>query len=278
MSRLGIIAGSGTLPVRLIEACRSREDEFLVVAFRGQTDENIVHDVPHFWTRLGAADETIKKLKAENVNRIVMAGSMRRPSLAEMRPDWRTVKLFAKLGVKAARGDDTLLRAVTQMLESEGFDIVGAHELVEDLLAPKGCLGRVKPSKAHKQDIDEGVRVAQAIGRLDIGQAAVVQDGVVLGVEAVEGTDELLKRCGKLRRGGRGGVLVKLCKPQQDRRHDLPTIGPDTVRNAAEAGLEGIAVQAGASLVLERGAVIATADEAGIFVIGVEPETQDGTV
>jgi len=268
MSRLGIIAGGGALPRKLIRACQRDGKPFFVLALQGQTDKKNLVDVPHQWSRVGAMNEAVGILKAENVDTLVMAGAVRRPGLMEMRPDWRTIQVFARLGT-AAFGDDALLRAAASELEKDGFKLVGAHEIEPDLITPAGVLTRKQLSAENNADLEYDLRVAKALGQLDVGQAAVVQQGVVLGVEALEGTDALLKRCRSLKRKGRGGVLVKASKPQQDKRLDLPTIGIRTVRHAYEAGLEGIAVEAGASLLLDREEVIAAADKLGMFVAGI---------
>jgi DUF1009 family protein len=178
------------------------------------------------------------------------------------------MQLLARLGLRR-RGYDQLLRLIVEELESEGFRVVGADTLIDDALVPEGPLTALAPDADALRDIALGVEVASRLGDLDIGQAVVVQQGLVLGVEAVEGTDGLLERCAGLRRAGRGGILVKLKKPGQERRADLPTIGPDTIRLAAETGIAGIAVQAGHCLVLERDRTISTADRAGLFVVGV---------
>lgn len=153
--------------------------------------------------------------------------------------------------------------------EEEGFRVVGADDILSGLTAREGVMGAVVPDEAAERDIARGVDVLQAMGAADVGQAVVVQDGIVLGVEAVEGTDALIARCGGLRREGPGGVLVKLGKPEQERRADLPTIGPETVARVREAGLRGIAVEAGATIMLSPSRVIAAADEAGIFLVGL---------
>lgn len=267
MQRLGIIAGRGNLPRQLIEACRAAGRPFFVLGLKGQTEAATVAGTEHAWTRLGAAEEGFKILKAEGVDTLVMAGSIRRPSLAEMRPDFRTLQVFARLGL-AAFGDDSLLSAVTQELEKEGFSVIGAHEVDAGLLTPEGVLGAVTVPNDSKADVEFGIIVTKTLGRLDVGQGAVVQQGVVLGIEALEGTDALIDRCRGLRRRGRGGVLVKSCKPQQDRRVDLPTVGVRTVRKAFEAGLAGIAIEAGASLLLDRKAVIDAANKLGLFIVG----------
>jgi DUF1009 family protein len=264
MPRLGIIAGGGALPKKLVEACRLQQRDYFVLGFKGQTDESLS---PHAWSRLGATDAAVKILKENNVDTLVMAGAIRRPTLSELKPDWRTVQVFARLGPRAL-GDDALLRAVASEMEKDGFKVVGAHEIDPSLITPPGVLGKVSPSSEQRADIETGVRAAKALGALDIGQGAVVQQGIVLGVEAVEGTDALISRCKPLRRKGRGGVLVKCCKPGQDRRVDLPTVGPRTVIRCFEAGIEGIAVEAGASVILDREETCAAADKLGMFVVG----------
>lgn len=269
--KLGILAGAGELPLRLIEACRATERPVFVLAFEGSADPTILQGVPHARIRLGAAGEGIRLLHENGVEELVLAGGVKRPSLLALRPDWRTAKFFARVGYRAL-GDDGLLRAVIHELEAvEGFRVVGAETILGEALASEGPFGRFSPDEQAQQDIALGFRIVHALGALDIGQAVVVQQGLVLGVEAIEGTDALLQRCGALRRDGPGGVLVKGAKPGQERRADLPTIGPQTLAGAAAAGLRGIAVEAGVSLVLGRAALVAAADRAGLFVIGVRP-------
>jgi DUF1009 family protein len=266
--RLGILAGAGELPLRVVGACRAIDRPVFVLAFEGAADPAVVAGVPHAWIRLGAAGEGIRILRENGVEELVMAGGVRRPSLWSLRPDLWTARFFARIGYRAL-GDDGLLRAVITALEEEGFRIVGVDSILGAALAPEGPFGRLLPDAEAETDIALGLKAARALGALDIGQAVVVQHGVVLGVEAIEGTDALLARCGELRREGPGGVLVKMAKPGQERRADLPTIGRGTVAAAARAGLRGIAVEAGATLVVDRTAVAAAADEAGLFVVGV---------
>lgn len=267
MARLGIIAGGGALPMRLVEACRRDGRDVFVLALQGQADKKTFDAVPHKWVKIGATDEAISILKSEKVSDVVLAGSVRRPSLKEMKPDWRTVQVFARLGL-AALGDDAMLRVVAEELEKDGLHVVGAHEIEPALITPEGVLTHKQPSAVNAADAAYGIKVAKTLGELDIGQAAVVQQGRVLGVEAMEGTEELLRRCGAHRRAGTGGVLVKSCKPRQDKRMDLPAIGLRTVRQAFEAGLEGIAIEAGASIILDREGVTSAADKLGLFIMG----------
>lgn len=267
--KLGILAGGGALPARLIEVCRTAGREVFVVALEGHADPTLVADTPHAWVRLGAAGRIIECLKAAGVADVVLAGHVRRPSMTELRPDLRASKILLRLGL-GARGDDALLSAVAAELEGDGFRILGAQDVAAGLLAPPGLLGGVPVPEAARDDIARGIEAARGIGALDVGQAAVVQDGIVLALEGAGGTDELLQRCGALRREGRGGVLVKVSKPGQDRRMDLPSIGPRTVELAAEVGLSGIAVEAGGTLLLDREAIVRAADAAGLFVDGIE--------
>ena len=197
-----------------------------------------------------------------------MIGRVGRPSLAAVALDRRARAMLAKLGSRDA-GDDRLLRLIVRELESDGFRVVGADILAARLLAPAGRIaGPALPADAQP-DIDRGIAVARALGAADVGQAVVVQGQLVLGVEAAEGTDALLARCGELKREGPGGVLVKGRKPGQERRVDLPTIGPDTVRRAAAAGLRGIAVEAGHTLTADLAGIERAADVTGLFVVGV---------
>src|SRR5262249_17936560 len=245
-TKVGIVAGSGDLPRQLVDACRRSRIDVFVLALQGEAEGSTLTGVPHAWCRLGAGGTALGLLRDTGVTDLVFAGGVRRPSLASLRPDWRAAKFFARVGYRAL-GDDGLLSAIVKEVEAEGFRVRGAHQLLE-LLVPEGTLGRHAPDGDAQADIERGITVARALGTLDIGQPVVVQQGLVLGVEAIEGTDALLRRCAELRREGSGGVLVKVEKPGQERRTDLPTIGPDTVTVAQQAGLRGIAVEAGATL------------------------------
>lgn len=267
--RLGIVAGGGTLPARLIEACRQQGRGVFLVAIEGHTDPAITQDVEHIWIRLGAASLGLEALRDAGVHELVMAGPIKRPSFAELRPNLRVAQFLAKVG-RRALGDDSILKAIVRSLEDEGFTVVGVDDVIGDLLALPRCYGQHEPDQDARHDIERGIEVAKALGAQDVGQSVVVQHGEVIGVEAVEGTDALLQRCGELRRTGPGGVLVKVKKPDQERRADLPTIGPQTVRDAAAAGLRGIAVEAGGALVVEPKAVAEEADRHALFVIGID--------
>jgi DUF1009 family protein len=266
--RLGIVAGDGGLPRRLVECCRAAGRDVFVLALEGAAEPETVRDVPHAWCRIGAAAKGLALLREHNVTELVLAGGIQRPTLAALRPDWRAAKLFARVGYRAV-GDDGLLSAVVDELEREGFRVVGADQLLDRAVVPEGRLGEISPDSGAKADIERGLTIARTLGALDIGQAVIVQQGFVLGVEAIEGTDELLRRCAALRRDGPGGVLVKIEKPGQERRADRPTIGLRTVLLAAETGLRGIAIEAHSTIVLDRDEVVRAADRAGLFVVGV---------
>jgi len=266
--KLGVLAGGGGLPRRIVETCLADGRAVAVVAFEDATDAETVAGTEHLWTRPGAVGRIVDWLKASGVEEIVLAGRMARPSWSNARPDWRGLKMLPKV-LAAGQGDDAILGVAIRELEGEGFRVVGAHDLLPDLLAATGPMGRHAPDADALADIERGLAVARALGAVDVGQSVVVQQGVVLGVEAIEGTDALIERCGALRRDGAGGVLVKCVKPGQEMRADLPSIGPDTLRLARRAGLRGIAVSAGATLVIERQATIAAADEAGMFLFGI---------
>lgn len=266
--KLGILAGGGDLPAQLISACRASGREFFVLAFKGQANPEYLSDAPHAWSRLGAMAKSLDLLREAGAEELVMAGRVRRPSWSELRPDRRMARMFAKIGL-AALGDDRLLAMVVTELEAEGFRLVGPDQLLAHLLAPEGAMGAVEPDGAARGDIARGIEVARGIGRLDVGQAAVIQGGIVLATEAAEGTDAMIARCRELKREGPGPVLVKMSKPGQQRRVDLPTVGPETVAAAAVAGFAGIAVEAGATLVIDRELATAAADQAALFLIGV---------
>jgi hypothetical protein len=274
-AKLGVLAGGGPLPRQIVEQCRQQGRPVFVVAFHGQTDPATVEgEVAHVWTRLGAAGQTLQALRSAGCAELVMAGPVRRPSFGEIRPDLTAARFLGRLGTRAL-GDDGLLRAVMDLLEREGFRMIGLHEVLPDVLAGAGTLGRHAPDTDAMADIRRGLAVARALGEQDVGQAVVVQQGMVLGVEAIEGTDQLLSRCADLRRPGTGGVLVKIKKPQQDARADLPTIGTRTVAGAQAAGLRGIAVSAGGAVMVDRHETVAAADAAALFLYGIDEADAD---
>ena len=265
-STLGIIAGSGRLPIQLIDACKKTNRPVFVLAFEHAVDAHVVALALHAIVRIGAIGEAISHLRNAGVKEVVMAGTFKRPPLSNLMPDGTGAKLLAHIGTAFFSGDDTLLKKVIGFLEAEGFSLIGAETILEDLLTPAGVLGSVIPEDHHHADIAYGFAEAKRLGERDMGQAVVVCHGKTLGTEDAHGTDALLARVGK---AAAGGVLVKAKKPQQDTRVDLPSIGVQTIEKAHQIGLAGIAVEAHGSLILDRDEVIAKADALGLFVVGV---------
>lgn len=268
VSKIGILAGAGALPRQVAEACRAAGREVFVVAFKGRSDAKTTEGFAHIWVRLGSVGKILDVLRAESVGDVCLVGHMHRPSMRELLPDRRAMAFLTRSGALRL-GDDGLLRAIAAEFEREGFNVLGVPDLLHEVLAKEGSLAGSIPDDEVQADIRRGLQVARGLGALDVGQAAVVQQGVVLAVEAAEGTDAMLARCRDLRRDGPGGVLVKARKPQQDDRLDLPTIGPDTVDRAAAAGLRGIAVEAGGALIVDLDRVATQAERLGLFVVAV---------
>lgn len=259
------------MPARVAEAARAAGRVVFVVGLEGFADPTALVPYRHAMIRLGAAGRILATLRAQSCRDLVLIGAVRRPSVLDMRPDFEGTRLLARIGRAAFAGDDGLLSAVIRVLGEEGFRVLGAHEILTEALAPAGLLTRAVPDAQAMADIMRGAAVARALGAADVGQGCVVQLGFVLAMEAVEGTDAMLARCANLARVGPGGVLVKLVKPGQDRRADLPTIGPKTVCTAASAGLRGIAFEARGAMLADREATVAAADAAGLFLLGLDP-------
>lgn len=269
--KLGIIAGGGALPARLAAAAKAAGRAVFVVKLDGHANDPLLENYPQTTLRLGAAAKILDAMRKQDCVDIVLAGKVARPSFSAMRPDWRATKLLMKVGMKAL-GDDGLLRLVGQELEREGFRLVGAHEILPDLAVEEGVLGAVQPDEQALSDARHGLIVARTLGQADVGQGCVVQQGLVLALEAIEGTDEMVRRSALYKRDGVGGVLVKSAKPQQDRRLDLPAIGLKTVEESHKAGLRGIGLLAGGTMIIDRDAVLARADALGLFVVGLRAD------
>ena len=269
---LGIIAGGGAMPLRVAAAARAAGREVFLLGLEGFAQPELLAPYPHAFARIGAAGRIVELLRAHDVRDLVLVGAVRRPGFFDLRPDAEGARLLARVGKAAFAGDDGLLRAVITVLGELGFNVLGAHEVLAEALGPRGLLTRTAPDAQALADVRRGIEVARRLGEADVGQGCVVQLGLVLAVEAIEGTDAMLARCGPLRREGVGGVLVKLVKPGQERRADLPTIGVQTVRGAADAGLRGIAFDAGGTLLAEREEAIALANATGLFLLGFDPD------
>ncbi len=269
--KIGIIAGGGSLPHILIENLIQKQIPFDVLAIVSNAEKKYFdNSFKHKWIRIGQAGTGFEYFKKSGVKDVVMIGTIHRPSLADLVPDLKTAAFFAKIGLKSL-GDDGILRALISELEKEGFKVVGIHEILPDILLSQGVLTKTKPDKQALSDIKRGVEVALKLGDLDVGQAVVVQQGLVLGLEGIEGTDALITRCGTYKRKGNGPVLVKLRKQRQDMRVDLPTIGVQTIENAHKAGFKGVAAHAGNALIVDQKEVVSCANRYKMFLIGINP-------
>lgn len=268
---LGIIAGGGSLPLRVAQAASAVGRPVHVVVLEGHGDPTAYSGQSHVTLRWGLAAQMLSWLKQQGVREVVLAGNVARPSLLSLRPDAASMKLLGRIGRAAFNGDDSILRAVMKVLAEEGFEVIGAQALLTGLLPQAALLAGPMPDDIARTDITRGIAVCHALGTVDVGQSVVVQQGLVLGLEAIEGTDALILRAGALKREGSAPILVKTPKPSQSHLADLPTIGPKTVENARTAGLRGLAFQAGATILLERETTIAAAEAAGIFLLAFDP-------
>lgn len=268
---LGVVAGGGSLPLRVVQAASAMGRPVHVVVLEGHGDPADYAGQSHVTLRWGLAAQMLSWLKQHDVREVVLAGTVARPSLLSLRPDAASMKLLGRVGRAAFNGDDSILRAVMKVLAEEGFEVLGAQALLSGLLPQAALLAGPMPDDVARADIARGLAVCHAIGVVDVGQSVVVQQGLVLGVEAIEGTDALILRAGGLKREGPAPILVKAPKPAQSNLVDLPAIGPKTVETARAAGLRGLAFQAGGTILLERDTTIAAAEAAGIFLLAFNP-------
>ena len=280
-ANVAIFAGRGSLPLELAGHLRKIGHEPFIVGIEGEVDPWI-SDYNHelfVWGKLG---RFFKHLKNNHIKQIVFAGGVTRPSLRFRDMDWGGVVSLSKVMAFMVGGDNSLLKGLIKLFDQHGVKVVGAHEIMPELLTPSGLLFGRKPSKKAMNNIDKAFEACKVLGSLDIGQAAVAVGGRVVAVEGIEGTDGMLERIATMRASGRlfedgkHGVLVKTMKPDQDMRADLPAIGPQTIERVINAGLKGIAIEAGHSLLLDKEETLAKAKDAGIFVYGLDPSS-DGT-
>jgi DUF1009 family protein len=257
---LGVIAGGGSLPLRVVQAASAIGRPVHVVVLEGHGDPAAYVGRSHVTLRWGLAAQMLSWLKQQGVREVVLAGNVARPSLLSLRPDAASMKLLGRIGRAAFNGDDSILRAVMKVLAEEGFDVVGAQALLAGLLPEAALLAGPMPDDIARADIARGLAVCHALGAVDVGQSVVVQQGLVLGVETIEGTDALILRAGALKREGPAPILVKALKPAQS-----------TLESARLAGLRGLAFQANGTILLDRDATIAAAEAAGIFLLAFNP-------
>lgn len=274
-SPIGLIAAGGVMPFAVADSLTARGIDPVLFALRGACDPVRVERFRHHWISIGQLGRAVKLFRAENCRDLVFIGTLVRPALSEIRLDWGTLRVIGRVWASFRGGDDHLLSGIGRIFEKDGFRMVGIKDVAPDLLMPEGCLTLTSPDENAIADIARGREVLRALSPFDIGQATVVIDGHVVGVEDIEGTDGLLARVARLRKEGRirakakRGVLVKAPKSGQDLRFDLPTIGPRTIEGAAAAQLSGIAIIAGNTIVVEPQAMIEASDAAGLFVTGL---------
>jgi UDP-2,3-diacylglucosamine hydrolase len=272
---IAIICGGGSFPGAVAEAIVRGGRKPVMFGLRGWADAKIVERYTHHWIAIGQAGRFFRLARQEQCKDLLLIGSLLRPALSQVRLDWQTIRLLPRLARAFSGGDDRLLTGIAQMAEDGGLRVIGLRDVAPDVFVPAGTLGHRQPSARDQSDIARGMQLIATLGPFDVGQAAVVADNNVLAVEAAEGTDNMLTRIAELRRQGRVttapgiGVLVKAPKPGQDRRFDLPSIGPRTIEGVARAGLAGIAVAAGQTIIAEPVDVIAAADRADVFVVGM---------
>jgi hypothetical protein len=272
MSKLGILAGGGDLPVAIAESARAAGRDVLVLAMPGA--EADFAGYPREDIGIGELGRCFDLLHKHDCDTITLAGKVSRPDWKSIKLDARGMWVLPKVAAAALKGDDAIMRTMIGVFEKEGIKIIGTPEAAPELIATEGAYGRHKPDAQAREDIAQAFKIVRVMGEFDIGQAAVVCEGLTLAVEAAEGTDAMLSRLTELGRNLRGtpearrGVMVKAPKPSQERRVDLPVIGMRTAELAAAAGLSGIAVQAGAALVVRREKIVEAADRLGLFVMG----------
>ncbi len=277
MKPLGIIAGGGDLPRAVAQSAMESGRRVHVLAVRGSADEAWLTDFSHDWMAIGEWGRSVKLLAAAGAQEVVLVGKVDRPTLSEVKFDAKGLLVLPSLIAAARKGDDAMLRVTSDFYGKEGFKVLTAAEAAPGLVMGEGPLGKRQPGPNDWDDIKRAFAIIRALGHLDVGQAAIVCEGLPLCVEAAEGTDAMIARVNTLRRNLHGtpdkkrGVLAKGLKATQDRKTDLPVIGIKTVNGAHQAGLTGIALEAGASLSMDKRAVAAEADRLGLFIIGVIP-------
>jgi DUF1009 family protein len=270
-----MIAGGGELPRAIAQSVVASGRAVHILAVKGSADEAWLAEFPHDWMTLGEWGKSVRLLAAAGAKEIVLVGRVDRPTLSEIKFDTKGLMILPSLVVAARKGDDAMLRVTSDFFAREGFTVLTAAEAAPGLVMAEGPLGKLKPNAQQQDDIGRAFAIIRALGDLDVGQAAIVCDGLPLCVEAAEGTDAMIARVASLRRNLRGtpdkkrGVLAKGLKATQDRKTDLPVIGVETVRGAHAAGLVGIALEADASLIVGKAAVAAEADRLGLFITGV---------
>ena len=268
-SRLGIIAGTGNLPRQIAERFDPSGKTIFFIALEGITDPKTVINFDHKWAKLGQLQIAMTALLDAKVDKVVMAGPVKRPALSSLKLDKRASKMLLRGGAKVF-GDDGLLSLLINEIEKDGFKVIGIDQILSDLLTESDLeIGPFVDDVAQK-DINRALEILIKLGPADVGQSVAIQEGLVLAVEAIEGTDNMIDRAGQYRRDALGPILVKISKPGQERRADMPTIGPKTVRLAISNGFRGLALEEGGTLLLERDEVRKIAEDANFFIVSIK--------
>ncbi len=261
---LGIIAGNGVYPRLVADSARKAgAEKIIAAAFTGETDSALVQHVDVIeWLRVGQLSRLLKFFREQKIHHAMMAGQIAPKNLFDLRPDWKALLVLAKL---KQRNAESIFAAIADELAKVNIELLPATSFLEDCLAPRGLIAGPKLSRREKQDVDLGWKIAKEIARLDIGQTVIVKNGTILAVEAFDGTNDAIKRGGGLAR--KGALMIKVAKPNQDMRFDVPVIGIETVRIATEARIRVVAVEAGKTLLLERDAIVDLAGRAEISIV-----------
>jgi DUF1009 family protein len=268
-SKIGVIAGNGSLPKELLLHLANRNIKSFTVALSDIADEEVTEVGEYIWSKVTTVGKIFEYFKQNEVKQIILIGGMKRPSFISLIPDLTGLKLLNRLRKLSNAGDNSMFNEIINFIEENNFQLLGIDEVIPELLAEKGAIGKIEPNKKQLLDIEYGCKIAKEIGRLDIGQAVVVQHSATIGVEASEGTDGLIKRCANLQFDGKGAILIKTKKPNQDRRIDLPSIGIKTIETLSQLGYAGVAVEAGSSLIIDKESTLDAANKLGVFVFGV---------
>ena len=269
IDKIAVIAGKGWLPRHVFDGCKEKGIECKIIAVKDQFSEDIFSGLDYEVFPVHAIGKIIKRLRSLEIKHVVLAGAVKRGNITKLLLDMKGSKLFAMI-MKAGLNDNAVLTAIIAFLEAEGFSIVQPEYFATSIIAHSGFLTKVKPDAASFSDIRKGTEVLRAIAKFDVGQALVIQNGLVLGVEAAEGTDELIRRCGLVQQKNEDMcILIKVCKPNQDKRVDLPCMGEDTIKNLHEYNFKGVVLESGSTLILNKEKAIEEADSKGIFIYGI---------
>ena len=267
-SKIAIVAGNGFLPVQIIEKCIDIGKPYFVLVVNDHGEEVLKKYNSDFVLHLNKIGKAIKYLKKNNIIELIMIGAVNRPALKNMFPDLWTAKFLASISNKML-GDDKILSNLAIALEKEGFKIIAPENILPNILSKKGVMGKVYPQESHLRDIKIGFEIAKNIGKYDIGQSLVIEDGLIIALEAIEGTAEMINRASKYKKSQNSAILIKVLKHNQEKRIDRPTIGVKTIEQIAKSGFAGIVTEANEVLIIDYEKTIEIADKNNVFIQGI---------